>query len=120
MKLKLRSKFYEEQIDALIERIKTEEYGSEEYTHDMENLEYLLNQHEKTSLRGILKDVDWKAVGIIGIGLLDAVLIVRGQNLERDTAKLAWLKNQDMELCDNMVYNSKRNYPKPKIGGSIK
>ena len=105
--------FYEEQIDILKERIKNEEFRSDDYKQDMVYLEYLEKQNRLA--KEDKKKFDWKTfgtVGIAGLGIvLNTLLTIRGQNLTKATAELAYTKDEDMALCNNKLWNLRKDYP---------
>ena len=105
--------FYEEQIDYLKDRINREHYGSDDYEKDMEYLEYL--QEQNRLVKNDRKKFDWKTFGtvtIAGIGVLaNTLLTIRGQNLTKATAELAYTKDEDMMLCNNKLWNLRKDYP---------
>ena len=105
--------FYEEQIDYLKECIKSDELLSDEYKEDMKYLEYL--QEQNRLVKNDRKKFDWKTFGtvtIAGIGVLaNTLLTIRGQNLTKATAELAYTKDEDMILCNNKLWNLRKDYP---------
>lgn len=105
--------FYEEQIDYLKYRINREYYGSDDYKKDMVYLEYLEKQNRLA--KEDKKKFDWKTFGtvaIAGIGVLaNTLLTIRGQNLTKATAELAYTKDEEMALCNNKLWNLRKDYP---------
>ena len=105
--------FYEEQIDTLKKKIKSEEYGSDDYEKDMEYLEYL--QEQNRLVKKEKKKFDWKTFGTVtvaGLGVfLNTWISIRGQNLTKATAELAYTKDEDMVLCNNKLWNLRKDYP---------
>lgn len=105
--------FYEEQIDTLKAKIKSEEYGSEVYKNDMKYLEYLQEESRKT--KNDKKNIDWKGIlGIVIAGgglIVNTMLTIRGQNLTKATAELAYTKDEEMSLCNNKLWNLRKDYP---------
>ena len=94
-------------------RSNRENYGSDDYEKDMEYLEYL--QEQNRLVKNDRKKFDWKTFGtvtIAGIGLVfNTWLTIRGQNLTKATAELAYTKDEDMMLCNNKLWNLRKDYP---------
>ena len=110
---KKKEDFYEEQIDTLKAKIKSEEYGSDDYKKDMKYLEYLQEESRKT--KNDKKNIDWKGIlGIVIAGgglIVNTILTIRGQNLTKATAELAYTKDEEMSLCNNKLWNLRKDYP---------
>lgn len=104
--------FYTKQIESLQKKIEWEEYGSEEYARDMENLSALMADKKANS-----KSFDWIGVGGILVSIGSLVVAIRGQELTKRTAELAYMSDEDMKLCNGRIWKLKDDYNKniPKI-----
>jgi hypothetical protein len=100
--------FYEEQIQKLIERLGDEEYGTDEYAHDVENLEYLLKQRKQTTTN----INDYIAVISLLATVIQIVLAVRGQNLSREAMLMAYNNDAEMKLCNGRMLNFRKEFMK--------
>lgn len=103
--------FYEKRIHEMEQRIEAEEYGTEDYDRDMANLQYLREQNRLVKNE---KKIDWGryiGVGIAGVGIVvNALIALRGQNLTKATAELAYTNDENMVLNNKTIWNLRKDY----------
>lgn len=95
--------FLEEQIKILEERIKEEEYGTEQYDSDMGRLYEMYEERSK-----LKEGFNWKP---IEVGF-QAVSAIAGLAMYAWSAKLAYVSDGEMKLCNNRIWNLKDKFLK--------
>lgn len=98
---------YKEELLKCRERIAKETMGSPEYEKDLKLYDHLYEQYMKTRWK---LNIDWKSVAAIAGVVVGGAIAVRGQNLQAETAKLAYIKDDEMALCNNKVWNLQNKY----------
>lgn len=109
MKERKQLKFIDLQIKALEMRIASEQYGSEEYAADLNNLHGLLDLKEQYKRIG---EIDWPKL-LTAIAAIAAIgTQVSGQMLTFETAKLAYADDAQMKMINGHVWRIKDDYSK--------
>lgn len=109
--------FYTKQIEMLQKKIEWEDYGSEEYARDMTNLSNLMAEKKANS-----KSINWLGVGGLLVSIGSLAVAVRGQELTKRTAELAYMSDEDMKLCNGRIWKLKDDFQKnlPKVKDDFK
>ena len=97
--------FYQEQIERLKEKVESLEVGSEEWCAAMQNLQTLENQKKSLEHHVEAKDVIQAITGIGGL-FLSAV----GIATTWETAKMAYVSDEEMKLKKGEVWRIKDDY----------
>lgn len=95
--------FLEEQIKLLEGRIKEEEYGTEQYDSDMARLYGMYEERSK-----LKEGFNWKP---IEVGF-QAVSAIAGLAMYAWSAKLAYVSDGEMKLCNSRIWNLKDKFLK--------
>ena len=99
----MQMEFLEEQIFNLEERIKEEEYGTEQYDSDMARLYEMYEERSK-----LKEGFNWKP---IEVGF-QAVSAIAGLVMYAWSAKLAYVSDGEMKLCNSRIWNLKDKFMK--------
>ena len=97
--------FYVEQIERLKEKIGSLEVGSEEWCAAMQNLQTLENQKKSLGHHVEAKDVIQAITGIGGL-----VMSGIGIAMTYETAKMAYVSDEQMKLKNGDVWRIKDSY----------
>lgn len=93
--------FLDEQIKNLEDRIKEEEYGTEQYDCDMARL------YEMYEERNQLKEgFNWKPIEVAFQG----ISAIAGIAMYAWSAKLAYKSDGEMKLCNSRIWNIKDKF----------
>ena len=108
----MKKDWYKKEIEEVQGKLSKEPYGTDDYKAYLAQLRELLDLQEKAKAQKV--KIDWKSIGTLIVGAGSLLVAIRGQNMSRDVAKLAYTSEEEMKLCNNRVWNEKNNIMKIK------